>query len=203
MISARTCAYQLWPTKEAVMQIETMQELYVDVLKDLYDAEQQILKALPKMAKAAHSEELRDGFQEHFAQSQTHVERLDQVFEELGRTAQRKKCKAIEGLLEEGKELMESVSDPEVLDAGLIAAAQKVEHYEIATYGCARTYAELLEQEGASELLQQTLDEEKMTDKKLTELAVNQINLDAAEESEAAEIQTAPRKRTTAQGRKK
>ena len=186
------------------MQIQTMQELYVDVLKDLYDAEQQILRALPKMAKAAHSEELRDGFQEHLAQSQTHLERLDQVFEQLGRTAQRKKCKAIEGLLEEGKELMDSVSDPEVLDAGLIAAAQKVEHYEIATYGCARTYAELLDQGGASELLQQTLDEEKMTDQKLTELAVNQINLDAAEEgSEAGETQPASRKRTTAQGRKK
>jgi ferritin-like metal-binding protein YciE len=186
------------------MQIETMQELYVDVLKDLYDAEQQILKALPKMAKAANSEELRDGFQEHLAQTQIHVERLDQVFEQMGETAKRKKCKAIEGLLEEGKELMDSVSDPEVLDAGLIAAAQKVEHYEIATYGCARTYAELLDQEGASGLLQETLDEEKLTDEKLTELAVSQINLEAAEEgAEATEAPPMSRKRPTARGRKK
>ena len=162
------------------MQIETMQELYVDVLKDLYDAEQQILKALPKMAEAATSEELKEGFQEHLAQTETHVERLDQVFEQLGETAERKKCKAIEGLLEEGEELMESVSDPEVLDAGLIAAAQKVEHYEIASYGCARTYAELLDDTDASELLQQTLDEEKLTDQKLTGLA-GEINVDAVE----------------------
>src|SRR5687767_2394417 len=190
--------------KEGAMQIETMQELYVDVLKDLYDAEQQILKALPKMAKAANSEELRDGFQEHLAQTQTHLERLDQVFAQIGETAKRKKCKAIEGLLEEGKELMESVSDREVLDAGLIAAAQKVEHYEIATYGCARTYAELLDQEGASGLLQETLDEEKLTDEKLTELAVSQINLEAAEEgAEASEAQPMTRKRPTARGRKK
>jgi ferritin-like metal-binding protein YciE len=106
--------------------------------------------------------------------------------------------------LEEGKELMESVSDPEVLDAGLIAAAQKVEHYEIATYGCARTYAELLDQEGASGLLQETLDEEKMTDEKLTELAVSQINLEAAEEGvEATEAPPMSRKRPTARGRKK
>ena len=186
------------------MQIETMQELYVDVLKDLYDAEQQILKALPKMAKAANSEELRDGFQEHLAQTQTHLERLDQVFAQIGETAKRKKCKAIEGLLEEGKELMESVSDREVLDAGLIAAAQKVEHYEIATYGCARTYAELLDQGGATDLLQQTLDEEKLTDQKLTELAVNQINLEAAEGSpDGLEEEPVTRKRTTARAHKK
>jgi ferritin-like metal-binding protein YciE len=143
------------------MQIDTMQELYLDVLKDLYDAEQQILKALPRMVDAANSEELRSGFQQHLSQTQGHVERLNQVFEEMGETDKRKRCKAIEGLLEEGEELMESVSDPEVLDAGLIAAAQKVEHYEIAGYGCARTYAELLNQTSASDLLQQTLDEEK------------------------------------------
>jgi ferritin-like metal-binding protein YciE len=186
------------------MQIETMQELYVDVLKDLYDAEQQILKALPKMAKAANSEELRDGFQKHVAQTQIHVERLDQVFEQMGETPKRKKCKAIEGLLEEGKEVMDSVSDPEVLDAGLIAAAQKVEHYEIATYGCARTYAELLDQGGATDLLQQTLDEEKLTDQKLTELALNQINLEAAEDGSAAgDDKPMTRRRPTARAHKK
>jgi ferritin-like metal-binding protein YciE len=193
-----------YQSKEGTMQIETMQELYLDVLKDLYDAEQQILKALPKMAKAANSEDLRNGFEEHLAQTQTHVERLDQVFEQIGETAKRKKCKAIEGLLEEGKELMDSASDPEVLDAGLIAAAQKVEHYEIATYGCARTYAELLDQGGATDLLQQTLDEEKLTDRKLTELAVSQINLEAAEGNrEGAEDQPTTRKRSTARAHKK
>jgi ferritin-like metal-binding protein YciE len=185
------------------MQIETMQELYVDVLKDLYDTEHQLLKALPKMAKAASSEELREGFEEHLAQTQTHVERLDQVFEQMGEPAKRKKCKAIEGLLEEGKELMESVSDSDVLDAGLIAAAQKVEHYEIASYGCARTYAELLDQDGASELLQETLDEEKLTDQKLTELA-SQINLEATESgSDSAEEEARTRKRPAARAHKK
>jgi len=162
------------------MQLQTLQDLYVDVLKDLYDAESQILKALPKMAKAANSTELQQGFREHLDQTQRHVERLEQVFDHLGKPAKRKKCKAIEGLLEEGKELMEEANGSEALDAGLIAAAQKVEHYEIASYGCARAYAELLQESEASKLLQQTLDEEKLTDRKLTELAMNQINRDAA-----------------------
>src|SRR5262245_42642840 len=186
------------------MQFETMQDLYQDVLMDLYDAEHQILKALPKMARAANSEELQNGFEQHLNQTQTHVERLDQVFEQLGKSAKRKKCKAIEGLLEEGKELMDSVTDSEVLDAGLIAAAQKVEHYEIAAYGCARTYADLLDQGGASDLLQQTLDEEKTTDKKLTELAVNGINLEAAQgDAGMTEDQPTKRGRPAARGRKK
>lgn len=186
------------------MQIETMQELYVDVLKDLYDAEQQILKALPKMTRAASSRELKAGFEEHLKQTQIHVERLDQVFEQMGETGKRKKCKAIEGLLEEGKELMEFVSDAEVLDAGLIAAAQKVEHYEIASYGCARTYAQLLDLNDASELLQETLDEEKQTDQRLTELAVTQINLEAAESgSDSGNEEAAGSKRATARRKKK
>jgi ferritin-like metal-binding protein YciE len=125
------------------------------------------------------------------------------VFDQLGETAKRKKCKAIEGLLEEGKELMESDSDPEVLDAGLIAAAQKVEHYEIASYGCARTYAELLDQSEASDLLQQTLDEEKRTDEKLTKLAMSGINIEAAEASGEEESASPPRKRPTARAHKK
>jgi len=183
------------------MQIETMREFYIDVLKDLYDAEHQILKALPKMAKAAKSEDLQDGFQEHLSQTEMHVKRLDQLFNQLGEPAKRKKCKAVEGLLAEGKELMETLADPELLDAGLIAAAQKVEHYEIATYGCARTYAELLDEGDGSDLLQQTLDEEKLTDKKLTELAVSHINLEAAES--ATEDANDGRKRRVTSSRKK
>jgi ferritin-like metal-binding protein YciE len=184
---------------DSFMNLETLKDLYVDVLQDLYDAENQILKALPKMAKAASSPNLQKGFQGHLQQTEGHVERLDQVFEHLGETARRKKCKGIEGLLEEGKELLQSDSDPEVLDAGLIVAAQKVEHYEIATYGCARTYAEVLGQEEAAELLQQTLDEEKQTDEKLTQIAMSQINLDAADQGEAAFSEKAPaRKRSTA-----
>lgn len=180
------------------MNLNTLKDLYVDVLKDLYDAENQILKALPKMAKAASSTELQEGFQEHLQQSEGHVERLEQVFEFAGEPAKRKKCKAMEGLLEEGKELLESDSDPEVLDAGMIAAAQKVEHYEIAGYGCARAYAQLLGENEAVELLQQTLDEERRADEKLTELAMSQINLAAEEGKQAASEGRAARKRSTA-----
>jgi ferritin-like metal-binding protein YciE len=187
------------------MKLETLKDLYVDVLRDLYDAENQILKALPKMAKAASSTGLQEGFQEHLQQSEEHVERLNQVFQFLGEPAKRKKCRAMEGLLEEGKELLESDSDREVLDAGMIAAAQKVEHYEIAGYGCARTYAELLGQDEAVDLLQQTLDEEKRTDEKLTELAMSHINLEAAdlEEREAATGEAPARKRATARAHAK
>jgi ferritin-like metal-binding protein YciE len=162
------------------MKMESLQDLYEDVLRDTLDAESQLLKALPRMAKAATSEELRDGFEAHLKQTETHVERLKQVFEQLGKSARRKKCKGMEALMEEGRELMEEDADPEVLDAGLIAAAQKVEHYEIAAYGCARTYADLLDQGKASTLLQKTLEEEKMTDEKLTQLA-SEINVSAAQ----------------------
>jgi ferritin-like metal-binding protein YciE len=163
------------------MNLETLKDLYRDVLQDLYDAENQILKALPKMATAASSARLRNGFEGHLQQTQSHVERLNLVFEHLGKPAKRKKCRGVEGLLEEGKDLLESSSDPEILDAGLIAAAQKVEHYEIAAYSCARTYAEMLGQEAAAEWLQQTLDEEKETDEKLTQLAMSEINLESAQ----------------------
>jgi len=160
------------------MKVETLRDLYVDVLKDLYDAENKIVKALPKLAKAASSAELQQGFQEHLEQSKGHVERLEEVFQDLGVPAKRKKCKAIEDLLEEGKELMEANSHSEVLDAGLIAAAQKVEHYEIASYGSARTYAELLGEDQAVALLEQTLEEEKQTDEKLSQLATSQIDIE-------------------------
>jgi ferritin-like metal-binding protein YciE len=187
------------------MKLETLTDLYVDLLKDLYDAENKIVKALPKLAKAASSAELQQGFEQHLEESKGHIERLDQVFQHLGEPAKRKKCKAIEGLLEEGKELMEAESDSEVLDAGLIAAAQKVEHYEIASYGCARTYAELLGQNESAALLEQTLEEEKQTDRKLSELATSQINIDAKDaETEQKEsiARRRPAARAKAQGKR-
>jgi ferritin-like metal-binding protein YciE len=161
------------------MKMRTLHDLFVDQLKDLYNAEHQIIKALPKMAKAAASDELRSGFEQHLGQTRQQVERLEQIFGQLEMSHGRKKCKAMEGLIEEGKELMEEDVEEDVLDAGLIAAAQKVEHYEIAGYGCARTWAQQLGMREAADLLQQTLEEEKATDEKLTRLAVSRVNREA------------------------
>jgi len=163
------------------MKMESLRDLFVEELKDLYNAESQITKALPKMAKAANSDELRTAFEEHLEETKGQIERLDQIFKNLGVNPKGKKCKAMEGLVEEGKEIIENGSDadPSVLDAALISAAQKVEHYEIAGYGCVRTWAQLLGEEEAVELLQQTLDEESQTDKRLTELAESEINVEA------------------------
>jgi ferritin-like metal-binding protein YciE len=163
------------------MKLDSLEELYVEELRDLYNAEHQILKALPKMAKAASSREREKGFVEHLQQTKGQVDRLDQIFADLGKSTKGKKCEAMEGLLKEGAELLGADAEPSVLDAALIAAAQRVEHYEIAGYGCVRTYAKLLGHNEASKLLQQTLDEEKRTDEKLTELAVGSINTEAAE----------------------
>jgi ferritin-like metal-binding protein YciE len=160
------------------MKMESLRELFVEELKDLYSAENQILKALPKMIKAASSKELKKGFEEHLEQTKGHVERLEQIFEGLDDSPKGKKCKGMEGLLEEGKDWMEEDAEPEVMDAGLIAAAQHVEHYEMAGYGCVRTYAELLGNKRAAQILQKTLDEEKQTDSKLTNLATK-INVEA------------------------
>ena len=165
------------------MELASLQELFVNELKDLYSAENLIIKALPKMAKAASSEELRSAFEEHFEQTRGHVQRLEQIFERLDESPKGKKCKGMEGLIEEGKELLEEDASPEVLDAGLICAAQKVEHYEMAGYGCVRTFAQLLGDDEAANLLQQTLNEEGETDKKLTQLA-EQINVEASEHEE-------------------
>jgi ferritin-like metal-binding protein YciE len=162
------------------MKMTTLQDLFIKELRDLYSAENQIIKALPKMAKAAASDDLRAGFEEHLEQTKQHVERLERIFEKLGVRASGKKCKAMEGLIEEGKEMMEMDAEPAVLDAALISAAQKVEHYEMAGYGCARTWARQLEDHDAAELLQQTLDEEGETDKKLTDLAESMVNMEAA-----------------------
>jgi ferritin-like metal-binding protein YciE len=160
------------------MKMESLQELYIHHLKDLYSAEKQLTKALPRMAKAASSDELRAGFEQHLRETEGQIERLEQIFEELKVSPRGKKCVGMEGLIEEAKELMEEDADPEVLDAGLIASAQHVEHYEIAGYGCVRTYAELLGYDDAAKLLQESLDEEGATDKKLSALAQN-INVEA------------------------
>ncbi|MFL5391925.1 MAG: ferritin-like domain-containing protein [Myxococcales bacterium] len=165
------------------MEIDSLRKLYVEELKDLYSAEKQILQALPRMAKKASNPQLKAGFEEHLRQTEEQVKRLDRIFEALGKSGRGKKCKGMEGLLEEGKEVMQEDMDEETRDAALIAAAQRVEHYEIAGYGTVRTYAQLLGEDAAVKLLQQTLDEEGMTDKKLTALA-EAINVEAMEEEE-------------------
>src|SRR5687768_2984504 len=152
------------------MSLDSLHDLYVDELKDLYNAENQLLKALPRMAKAATAPELKAAFTEHLEVTRKQVERLEQIFEGLEVSPKGKKCKAMEGLVEEGKEVMEEDGEPSVIDAALIAAAQRVEHYEMAGYGCVRTYAQTLGYADAAALLQQTLDEESETDKSLSQL---------------------------------
>lgn len=161
------------------MKLSSLHDLFIEELKDLYSAENQILKALPKMAKAASTDELREAFEMHLEETEEHVNRLEKIFDLLGAKARGKKCKAMEGLIEEGKELMNEDADPMVLDAALISAAQKVEHYEMAGYGCVRTWANILRHDEIAELLQETLDEEGAADKKLTELAEEHINDEA------------------------
>lgn len=160
------------------MKMESLQDLLVDELKDLYSAENQILKALPKMIKTASSQELKSGFEQHLKETEEQVRRLEQIFQELEVSPKGKKCKGMEGIIEDGKDIMEQDAEPEVMDAGLISAAQHVEHYEIAGYGCARTWAQLLGHNNFVQLLQQTLDEEKATDEKLNALA-GKINVEA------------------------
>jgi ferritin-like metal-binding protein YciE len=162
------------------MKHHTLKDLYIHELKDLYSAEKQLIKALPKMAKAATHEELKAGFETHLEETKEHAVRLEKLLSSHDASTRGPKCKAMEGLVEEGSELMEEEKDPEVLDAGLIMAAQKVEHYEIASYGTARTFAKLLGDDDGARILQTTLDEEGATDKKLTKLAMSAINVDAA-----------------------
>jgi ferritin-like metal-binding protein YciE len=163
------------------MKHNALMELYVDELRDIYNAENQLVKALPKMAKAATSDELRTGFEEHLEQTRGHVQRLDQIFKVLGEKPSGKRCKGMEGLIAEGQEMMDEDFEDDAMDAALISAAQRVEHYEIAAYGTVHTYAELLGEDEAAQLLEQTLEEEKETDQKLTELA-GDINVQAMEE---------------------
>jgi len=168
------------------MKLDTLQKLYTDELRDLYNAENQLLKALPKMAKAASSDDLKDAFEKHLEQTKGHVERLEQVFEALGEKPKGKTCRAMKGLIEEGSEILKEDGEESIIDAGIIVAAQKVEHYEIAGYGSVRTFAHLLGQNKAAELLQATLDEESETNEVLNRLAQNMINPEAVLESELA-----------------
>jgi ferritin-like metal-binding protein YciE len=162
------------------MKLESLKELFVEELKDLYSAENQILKALPKMIKKASSSELKRGFEEHLEQTEEHVERLEKIFQQLDENPKGKKCKGMEGIITDGAELMEEDAEPDVMDAGLIAAAQRVEHYEIAGYGCVHTYARLLGHSNLVQLLESTLNEEKEADAKLTSLAES-VNIEAKE----------------------
>ena len=168
------------------MKLNTLQKLYTDELRDLYNAENQLLKALPKMAKAASSEELKEAFEKHLEQTKGHVKRLEQVFEELHEKPKGKTCRAMKGLIEEGSEILQQDGEESILDAGIIVAAQKVEHYEIASYGSVRTFAHLLGQNKAAELLQTTLDEESETNELLNRLAGSTINPEALMETELA-----------------
>jgi ferritin-like metal-binding protein YciE len=168
------------------MKLDTLQQLYTDELRDLYNAESQLLKALPKMAKAASSQDLKDAFAKHLEQTKGHVERLEEVFEELGEKPKGKTCRAMKGLVEEGSEILKQDGDESVIDAGIIVAAQKVEHYEIAGYGSVRTFAHLLGQNKAAELLQTTLDEESETNELLNRLAESVVNPEALMDSELA-----------------
>jgi ferritin-like metal-binding protein YciE len=178
------------------MKIQSLHDLWVDELKDLYNAEKQIIAALPKMAKAASSDDLQEAFEEHLEQTRGHVERLEKIFEIIDVEAKGKKCKGLEGIIAEGKEMMDMDLPESVGDAALIGAAQRVEHYEMAAYGTARAYAELLGQTEAARLLEETLEEEKQTDQRLTQLA-EEINPEAErgdedeDETEGAEEDTA------------
>ena len=166
------------------MEKDSLHELYVDELKDLYSAENQILKALPRMIRSATHKRLKQGFTKHERQTRQHVKRLERICRSLGEKPTGKKCVGMEGLLKEGAALIKEKPEADVLDAGLISAAQHVEHYEMAGYGTVRTWAQLLGYEDHVQLLQQTLNEERETDESLTQLAESSINLDAAEPEE-------------------
>ncbi len=180
------------------MPKNSLRQLYVDELKDLYNAETQLVKALPKMAKASSNSELRQGFEEHLRQTSEQVSRLEQIFELLGEKPTGKKCVGMEGLVKEGAETMQQNYGNEVMDAAIIGAAQRVEHYEIAGYGTVRAFAELLGEDEHVSLIEQTLEEEKQTDAKLTQLA-EQINSQA---NEGAEVEMQPSKQGKSSSRR-
>ena len=182
------------------MELNTLRDLYIDELKDLWSAEKQLVKALPKMAKAANDPELTKAFQTHLRQTERQVQRLEQIFEEIGESPRGKKCVGMEGLIEEGSELIKEKPDAEVLDAGLISKAQHVEHYEMAGYGTVRTYAQLLGYDRQAQLLQETLDEEGEADKLLTRLAEGSINLEAASAEGDEEEETSRGSRRSSKG---
>ncbi|HTK53312.1 MAG TPA: ferritin-like domain-containing protein [Gemmatimonadaceae bacterium] len=188
------------------MELESLRELYVDELKDLYSAEGQILKALPRMIKAASSRDLKSALTEHERVTRKQVQRLERIFKDLDESPRGKKCHGMEGLLEEGKELISEKPEPDVLDAGLISKAQHVEHYEIAGYGTVRAWAQQLGFEQHVELLQETLGEETEADKKLSQLAESSINIEAAEPDNDAmsdrEVAVASSRETSSRGRR-
>ncbi|MEO7457474.1 MAG: ferritin-like domain-containing protein [Gemmatimonadaceae bacterium] len=166
------------------MEMDTLRELYVEEIKDLWSAEKQILQALPRMIKAATHPQLKRAFAKHEKQTRVHVTRLERICKQLDESPRGKKCVGMEGLLQEGKDLIKERPEPDVLDAGLISAAQHVEHYEMAGYGTCRTWARTLGYESQAQLLQTTLDEEQKTDLDLTALAESSINLDAEGDDE-------------------
>lgn len=168
------------------MKLNSLRELYIEQLKDLYDAEHQIIKALPKMVEAAQAEELKDALSEHLEITKEQAGRIEQIFKNLGEKLRAEKCKGMQGVLQEGDDLVAKIENEDVRDAAIIASAQRVEHYEMAGYGTARTYAELLGEQDARELLQQTLNEEEEADQVLTNLA-GDINSEAIEEEAEAE----------------
>ena len=176
------------------MEMDSLKELYVEELKDLWSAETQITKALPKMVKAASNPKLKKAFNTHLKQTERQIKRLERIFKELDESPRGKKCVGMEGLIKEAQELIKEKPEAEVLDAGLIAAAQHVEHYEMAGYGCVRTWARQMGEDRQAELLQETLDEEEQTDRLLTDLAESEINVEAEEGEE--EQRPAPRSRT-------
>jgi ferritin-like metal-binding protein YciE len=183
------------------MQKDSLRQLYVDELKDLYSAETQLVKALPKMAKASSTPQLRQAFEEHLRQTSEQVSRLEQIFEMLDEKPTGKKCLGMEGLVREGAETMKEDYGDAVMDAALIGAAQRVEHYEIAAYGTVREFAEMLEENDHIPLLEQTLEEEKQTDEKLTQLAES-INSQAADREEEEGTKEKPESRTASRGRR-
>ena len=171
-----------------IMKLDSLRTLWIEEMRDLYNAENQIIKALPKMVKRASTPELKQAFETHLEETRGHVERLDEIFGKLGKKPTGKTCKGMQGLIEEGSEILKEDGVDSVIDAGLIAAAQRVEHYEIAGYGVARTFASILEEDEAEDLLQETLDEEGAADEKLTEIAEGIVNEEAedADEEEMA-----------------
>lgn len=182
------------------MKLETLRDILIDELRDLYHAETQLVKSLPKMTRAATSPDLKSAFESHLKETRGQVQRLEEAFAALDVAVRGKKCKAMEGLLAEGAEMMKEDADPEVRDVGLISAAQRVEHYEIAAYGCARTYAQLLGERKVAGLLQSSLDEEGATNKKLT-LIARHINVVAADKNGEPVTPRKSRKRATSRSR--
>jgi ferritin-like metal-binding protein YciE len=173
------------------MRIETMEDLFVKQIQDLYDAEERLVEAIPKMAEASSSSELRTAFEDHLRQTAGHVERLEQIFDEIGKEAGGETCKAMMGLIEEGEDIIEAIEQSPLRDAALIAAANRVEYYEMAGYGTARTMAQTLGLTRSAALLEETLEEEKMADEKLTQIAKERVNPQALQMSSGGKTRTA------------